>query len=71
MVAGNIITAIGLPYTIEDQQIEISASIGVAVFPVDGTDPDTLIQQADRAMYAAKANGRAGFSNASAASTSP
>jgi|UPI000696801E diguanylate cyclase (GGDEF)-like protein len=70
MVADNIITAIGLPYTIEDQQIEIGASIGVAVFPGDGTDPDTLIQQADKAMYAAKANGRGGFSNATAAGAS-
>ncbi len=35
-----------------------SASFGVAVFPDDGTDPETLVRGADRALYAAKSSGR-------------
>ena len=39
-------------------QVRISASIGVTVFPQDGSDPDTLLRHADQAMYAAKESGR-------------
>ena len=36
----------------------ITASLGVAILPNDAVDPDTLVRQADRALYAAKAQGR-------------
>jgi diguanylate cyclase (GGDEF)-like protein/PAS domain S-box-containing protein len=50
------------PFRIESRELFISASIGVAVCPHDGDDPDTLLKNADTAMYAAKANGRGSFS---------
>lgn len=70
LIASNIITTISQPYMIEDQMIKIGASIGVSVFPDDGADADSLILQADKAMYAAKAEGRGCFSNATAKAAS-
>ncbi|MGE8397730.1 MAG: putative bifunctional diguanylate cyclase/phosphodiesterase, partial [Comamonas sp.] len=46
------------PLHLEDTTVAISASIGVAVFPQDGRDMDTLLQRADMAMYQAKNAGR-------------
>ena len=45
---------IGLPYNVGDAMIGISASIGVASSPADGTDLSALMQVADRALYAEK-----------------
>jgi diguanylate cyclase (GGDEF)-like protein/PAS domain S-box-containing protein len=42
------------PYPLPDGPIHLDASVGVACFPADGSDPDTLLAHADRAMYAAK-----------------
>lgn len=46
---------------LEDHVRHISASIGIAVFPEDGTDVDTLTKNADRAMYVAKNEGKNDF----------
>lgn len=46
------------PYTLEDMPLHISPSIGIAVYPDDGETPDTLIRNADAAMYLAKEKGR-------------
>src|ERR1700681_2503746 len=43
---------------ISGQHLRISISIGIAVFPADGTDPTTLLNNADAALYRAKAAGR-------------
>ncbi|PKL16696.1 MAG: diguanylate cyclase [Spirochaetae bacterium HGW-Spirochaetae-5] len=48
------------PYQIDGHQIEISASIGVAVFPVHGTTEIELLKNADEAMYRIKKSGRNG-----------
>lgn len=53
-----IIAAISRPVAIGDRQIQVGASIGVALFPVDGDAPKTLLQSADEAMYDAKRTGR-------------
>ena len=43
---------------IEDQEAQIAGSIGISVFPEHGTDVETLMKKADKAMYAAKKAGK-------------
>jgi diguanylate cyclase (GGDEF)-like protein len=45
------------PFAVSGQALSIGASIGIAVFPDDGSDRDALVQKADFAMYRAKAVG--------------
>ncbi|WP_062065206.1 two-component system response regulator [Cellvibrio sp. OA-2007] len=47
-----------VPYTLEDMPLHLSPSIGIAVYPEDGDTPNTLIKNADAAMYLAKEKGR-------------
>ena len=49
------------PYDIGGQHIRISVSIGIALAPHDGTDPELLLRASDMALYAAKAAGRATY----------
>jgi diguanylate cyclase (GGDEF)-like protein len=46
------------PYPVDDNDIHLSASIGVVVYPEDGDAPDMLLRHADAAMYRAKEDGR-------------
>lgn len=57
-VAAKILAAVCEPFQIEQHDLVIGASIGIARFPGDGVDPGTLLRAADTAMYDAKANGR-------------
>ena len=50
------------PITLAGKTLAISASIGVAMFPADGRDMETLLHRADMAMYQAKSSGRGCFS---------
>jgi diguanylate cyclase len=45
------------PYALPDGPIQLGASIGIACYPADGSEPATLLAHADRAMYAAKRQG--------------
>ncbi len=47
------------PYTLADGPFQLDASVGIACFPQDGSDAETLLGHADRAMYAAKRAGHA------------
>ena len=49
------------PYQIEGHQIITDISIGIAISPDDGTEPDELLKNADMALYGAKADGRGTF----------
>jgi len=49
------------PFDLKGHEVTVTASIGIAVYPDDGDDPDTLIQYADTAMYRAKEAGRDAF----------
>ena len=53
-----ICTVIAEPMTIDGQIVNVSASIGVALYPEDDTDAETLLRHADHAMYQAKESGR-------------
>ncbi len=50
--------AFGTPFTVNAQELSLTVSIGVSMFPDDATDAPNLIKQADTAMYAAKEQGR-------------
>ncbi len=53
-LAERVIEAIKRPFSIDDQELTVTGSLGIAVYPVDGRDPQTLIGNADIAMYRAK-----------------
>ncbi|MFD1736720.1 diguanylate cyclase domain-containing protein [Bacillus salitolerans] len=57
-IAERILEFVAEPYHIHDQEVKISLSIGVSMYPDDGTDKETLIDHADKAMYYAKHNGK-------------
>lgn len=60
-VAENILHALSQPFVYDQDQLFVTTSIGIVAFPNDGTDIDALLSNADTAMYAAKADGRANF----------
>lgn len=57
-LAHRLLESISRPYQLGSEAAHVSASMGIAVFPLDGDDPATLIQHADVAMYRAKELGR-------------
>ena len=52
--ARTILNALQQPLLLEGQELEVAASIGIALSPVHGSDPDALLRRADVAMYVAK-----------------
>lgn len=58
LLCNKIIAALNTPFFINGHCIHIGVSIGVARYPADGEDIDTLTKNADAAMYSVKANGR-------------
>ena len=58
LLAQRILAVIEVPFQIEQHELNVGSSIGIACYPQDGTDHDTLLRAADTAMYDAKANGR-------------
>jgi diguanylate cyclase (GGDEF)-like protein/PAS domain S-box-containing protein len=61
LIASRITDALVQPLKIGTQQVPMSASMGISLYPDNATDIDTLIQQADAAMYKAKQAGRSTF----------
>ncbi|WP_019142283.1 putative bifunctional diguanylate cyclase/phosphodiesterase [Noviherbaspirillum massiliense] len=57
-IAEKILTALARPFSIEGQEQNISSSIGISIYPDDGTDLRALMMHADSAMYHAKNMGR-------------
>jgi diguanylate cyclase (GGDEF)-like protein/PAS domain S-box-containing protein len=56
--ADKLLVTLSLPYNIDAHSIHITASIGIATYPDDAMDAETLLKNADAAMYQAKENGR-------------
>lgn len=59
-IADRIRHSMSAPFLVGGQSLSLTTSIGIAVFPDDGSDAATLVKHADTAMYDAKANGRDG-----------
>jgi diguanylate cyclase (GGDEF)-like protein/PAS domain S-box-containing protein len=60
-LAQKVLESFREPFTFDDHQLHITTSIGIAIFPDDGDNADTLMKSADIAMYRAKNKGRDGF----------
>jgi diguanylate cyclase (GGDEF)-like protein len=60
-IAERIISAIKQPMQCRGQKVQVGASIGIAMFPLDGNGSIELMQNADTAMYAAKSAGKNTF----------
>jgi diguanylate cyclase (GGDEF)-like protein len=58
LVAGKVLTTFEEPFDLDGQEIQISASVGISVYPDDGQTGEDLIRNADAAMYHSKKNGR-------------
>lgn len=61
MLAGRILDAMLTPFVLGNQEITLTVSIGIAIYPNDGTDFDSLLKNADSALYHAKEQGRSNF----------
>jgi diguanylate cyclase (GGDEF)-like protein len=58
LVAQKIIDGLGTPLDVDGREVFVTASVGIAAFPADGVEAETLIGAADAAMYRAKQSGR-------------
>jgi len=61
LVARKILAALAEPFFVEGHEILLSASVGISIFPEDGRDAETLLRNADVAMYRAKQLGNASY----------
>lgn len=61
LVSRKLIEAVSQPYRIEGREVSIGASVGVAIYPDDGADAESLLKAADAALYQAKNQGRGDF----------
>ena len=60
-VAAKTIESLAQPINVNDRQVLVGASVGIALFPADGSDVDGLIKAADTAMYEVKRAGKNGY----------
>lgn len=60
-LANRLVRGLAVPFEVGEHEFSISGSIGMAFYPSDGADADTLLAHADRALLHVKSAGRAGF----------
>ena len=60
-VAAKILETVAQPFVVEERELQLTSSVGISVFPDDGRDAESLIRNADAAMYHAKETGRANY----------
>lgn len=60
-IAQKIVARLTQPFLMAGQSLQVSASVGVSLYPQDGQDPQALVREADAAMYRAKERGRNGY----------
>ncbi|MFZ2870573.1 diguanylate cyclase domain-containing protein [Zavarzinia sp.] len=65
LIARRIVESFATPIEVGDKSLDVTVSIGMAIYPRDGTDPDSLLKSADTAMYMVKRAGRNGYRRAS------
>lgn len=58
IVAQKILDTVSAPYTLQGHRIQVTVSIGISVYPLDGDNAGDLIKLADQSMYEAKRSGR-------------
>jgi len=61
LLAQRVIEEVSAPYDIDGQQVIIGTSVGIAVGPTDGDNPEQLMRNADLALYRAKSDGRGNY----------
>jgi diguanylate cyclase (GGDEF)-like protein len=61
VAARRMLQAVAEAHSIDQRDLHVTASIGVSIYPDDGMDAETLIKNADTAMYQAKENGRQSY----------
>jgi diguanylate cyclase (GGDEF)-like protein/PAS domain S-box-containing protein len=61
VAARRLLKAVAEAHSVDDHKLYVTASIGISVYPEDGVDAETLVKNADTAMYQAKESGRQGF----------
>ena len=66
-VATKVLEAVRHPVQVDQHELYVTTSIGIAIFPDDGSDAETLLKNADRAMYRAKELGRDNYQYATPA----
>ncbi len=60
-MARKILAALSQPYRIDGHELDITPTLGISIYPKDGGDADTLLRNADTAMYHAKESGKNDF----------
>jgi diguanylate cyclase (GGDEF)-like protein len=60
-ISSRLCDAIAKPVGVGDRKVKVSASVGISIFPLDGEEPERLLQNADRSMYSVKQKGGNNF----------